>query len=146
MRAESSTTRTEIGSGIRALPSGVLAIEGRPIGLDEFEFGVHAEERFGMPDEKEGFGRHGLPEPLDRRLLRGLVEVYQDIAAKDYVEAAQPRVVLEVVIVEAHGFLDLFLELVAAGLLVEVLGQVALGNALDARIRVEGFLAHHQAF
>ena len=56
-----------------------------------------------MPDEEEGFRRHGLPKPLDRRLLGGLVEVYQDISAKDYVEAAEPRVVLEVMVIEANG-------------------------------------------
>ena len=55
-----------------------------------------------MSDKEKGLCGHGIPKAVNYRQLCRFIKINEHVSAKNNIEVAQPRIVLEVVIVEFY--------------------------------------------
>ena len=107
-----------------------LSVSGAVVLVHHAEFLREAEKAFGVPDEEIAIGIQAVPELFDETLLLGFVEIDHDVAAEDEVVALRQKFGLQIVKVELDQFLELRLDGVVVGRLVEIAQAVGVVDRL----------------
>src|SRR5262252_1152303 len=74
--------------------------------MHQAELVVHSVKRFGVAEKEISVRKKVVVEVLDDAPLRGKIEIDQDVAAENHVEAlheSHPRIIREIQAVESHG-------------------------------------------